>query len=357
MAVFDFDGATNTGGQFGQSAVHTSTAFTENGVSFTFTSNMNVSVFDPINNNDFDNPGIASTTAPALEFSANGTATLAIVDTDPSQQFLSNPNVQFSSYFNSGGLSVKFINTVTPNTVTVNLPAGSFFYNTAVGTYFTASAVGQFNQIVFTFANDAAHVHAINGTPACFLEGTLIETALGPKRVEDLVEGDMLVMADGGTAPMVWLGRQPVDIATANPAELFPVRIAAGALNDNLPARDLYLSPDHALLIDGILVNAGALVNGRTITQTRHMPGETFMYYHVETPGHQVLVAEGTPCETFCDFNGRDDFENAEDRADAPAIEEMPLLRVTAPRMLPERLRARLAARAETLLGRSTRAA
>ncbi|KMW57739.1 hypothetical protein AIOL_002706 [Candidatus Rhodobacter oscarellae] len=50
-----------------------------------------------------------------------------------------------------------------------------------------------------------------------------------------------------------------------------------------VPSRDLYVSPDHAVEIDGVLINAMALDNGTTITQVAKMPLDGFTYYHVET--------------------------------------------------------------------------
>jgi len=46
-----------------------------------------------------------------------------------------------------------------------------------------------------------------------------------------------------------------------------PIRIKAGVLEVNVPARDLLLSPDHALLIDDVLIRVGALVNGICIVR------------------------------------------------------------------------------------------
>jgi len=46
---------------------------------------------------------------------------------------------------------------------------------------------------------------------------------------------------------------------------LRPVLIRRGAMADELPRRDLSVSPEHALWIDGVLVPARLLTNGITI--------------------------------------------------------------------------------------------
>ena len=47
----------------------------------------------------------------------------------------------------------------------------------------------------------------------------------------------------------------------------------------------------------GLLINAGALVNGSSILKTT--PTDTFTYYHVELDKHALLVAEGTAAESY----------------------------------------------------------
>lgn len=133
----------------------------------------------------------------------------------------------------------------------------------------------------------------------CFLQGTLIETKNGPVPVEDLKPGDMLITADGRKTPVIWVGHQyvPTPVATKECAN--PIRIAAGAIAENVPKRNLYVSPDHAIFIDGMLYCASALQNGNSINQVDLMPMTGFNYYHVETEAHEVILAEGCPTETY----------------------------------------------------------
>ena len=142
------------------------------------------------------------------------------------------------------------------------------------------------------------NVELADPTPECFLPGTQILTEDGYKNVEELKIGDRLQTADGKIEPIKWIGYQTVNPAKiANPLRGFPVEIKAGALGENLPTRNLYVSPDHALLVDGLLINAGALVNGVSIVKTE--PTETFVYHHIELENHALLIAEGTLAETY----------------------------------------------------------
>jgi hypothetical protein len=149
-----------------------------------------------------------------------------------------------------------------------------------------------------------------------------------------------------------WIGRRVVHTRFADPLRSWPVRIMAGALGDNLPTQDLLLSPDHALYLDGALVHAGALVNGRTIVQQRPQ-GETFTYYHLEIDSHALILANGTPAETFVDTVERMAFDNwAEHEALYPrgrSVSELPYPRAKSARQLPRALRQRLDARATAL--------
>jgi hypothetical protein len=195
--------------------------------------------------------------------------------------------------------------------------------------------------------------------PVCFMPGTLVATPSGERAVETLAAGDLVLTACGRAAPVRWLGRQTVSTRFADPLRVLPVRIAAGALGEGLPRRDLLLSPDHALLVDGALAQAGALVNGTTVRREAGVP-EVFTYWHVELHDHALVLAEGVPAETFIDNVARLAFDNwAEHEAagsEAP-IAEMALPRAKSARQLPRATRRRLAERAALLLGRETAAA
>ncbi len=147
---------------------------------------------------------------------------------------------------------------------------------------------------------------------ACFATGTLIRTADGDVPVEALRIGARAVLADGGSAPIIWIGHRDVDcLSEADPHATWPIRVRMGAFGPGRPARDLYLSPDHAVFIDGVLVPVKHLIDGDTI---RPEPRDRVTWWHVELPRHDVVVAEGLPCESFLDTGARHDTERQRTR-------------------------------------------
>lgn len=198
--------------------------------------------------------------------------------------------------------------------------------------------------------------------PVCFLPGTLIACP-GEHAVETLEIGDLVLTADGRPVPVKWLGRQTVLPIFGLPASRQPICISAGALGDGLPVRDLRLTATHALLIDGVLVHAGALVNGTTIRRIASPElGERFVVYHIETENHEIVLAEGTPAETFIDNVSRERFDNyAEYQAlygPAPAaMEELRQPRAMSSRQVPAAIRARVSAARNMLVSAHRRVA
>lgn len=186
----------------------------------------------------------------------------------------------------------------------------------------------------------------------CFMAGTLIRTPDGEAAVETLERGDLVVTADGAAKPVRWVGRQTVSAIFADPLRNWPIRVKAGALADNVPSRDLLLSPDHALLVGGVLIQAAALVNETSIVRESEV-SSVFVYYHVELDDHSLILAENTPAETFVDNADRRNFDNwAEHDAlfpDGKPIVELAIPRAKGRRQVPMRIRAALDARAQVI--------
>jgi len=143
----------------------------------------------------------------------------------------------------------------------------------------------------------------------CFTAGTLIDTPDGPRRVEDLRPGDLVLTADDGPQPVRWVGQRRVAWhEMARDARLRPVTIVAGAFGPGLPQRDLAVSRQHRILRSGwacelhfalpeVLVPAHRLVNGRTVRLD--LPQADVTYVHFLCDRHQIVTAEGLASESF----------------------------------------------------------
>ena len=136
----------------------------------------------------------------------------------------------------------------------------------------------------------------------CFLKGTTIRTASGDRKVEDLAAGDLLPTVFGGTCPIQRIEgytRKKSDTTKAWSKDVLPVRVARSALGPDVPHADLYITKAHALLIDGVLVMAGSLINGTTITLHDAREHDELEFFHIKLASHDVIYAEGAPCETL----------------------------------------------------------
>jgi hypothetical protein len=144
---------------------------------------------------------------------------------------------------------------------------------------------------------------------ASFLAATAIATPDGPRPAESLLAGDLVLTADDGPQRLTHVTRQFL-----SGAELFlwpglrPVRVCAGALGAGMPRSDLRLAPDHRVVVSGpavsmlfgeaeVLVRIGDLVDHRTIRPDHGL--RQAEYIHLGLHRHQVLVAEGTGCESL----------------------------------------------------------
>ena len=145
----------------------------------------------------------------------------------------------------------------------------------------------------------------------CFCEGTLIRTEAGETRVEQLQIGDTVQTHSGAARRIKWIGNRSYDGKfIAGNHLMLPICIKADAIADGVPARDLHVSPGHAIYCSGALVPAWRLVNGVSITQAQQVDHVT--YYHVELESHDVIFAENCPAESFLDDTGfRGQFHNA----------------------------------------------
>ncbi len=147
--------------------------------------------------------------------------------------------------------------------------------------------------------------------PVCFLAGTNILTPKGEVRIEDLKNGDTVITVSGDEKPIRWLAYMKHKRRGPRwDRNVRPVKIAKGALGDHLPKADLLVSGAHCLLIQGLLIPAAHLVNGRSITRLPCADVHELVYYHIELEKHDAVFANGTPAETLQGDTNRKLFDN-----------------------------------------------
>ena len=82
------------------------------------------------------------------------------------------------------------------------------------------------------------------------------------------------------------------------PNQVWPVRVAAGAFGPGRPHNELFLSPDHAVYVGGVLIPIRHLINASTIAQVAM---DHVTCYHIELLQHDVVLVQGLPAESFLD--------------------------------------------------------
>lgn len=129
--------------------------------------------------------------------------------------------------------------------------------------------------------------------------GTLISTAFGPRLIETLKLSDQIETLDSGLQPLRSIHVQKLRVTTENA----PIRIEAGVIGNDAP---LLLGPHHHVLITGwqaelffgqedVLIEAGSLVNGTTITRDQ---AEAIEYFSLGFDEHQIILAHDAPVES-----------------------------------------------------------
>jgi hypothetical protein len=169
---------------------------------------------------------------------------------------------------------------------------------------------GESSPLTFIGVGTTTVIIDVGTSVLCFLSGTRIATPNGEVAIEDFEIGDTVLTIDGSTQRVTFIGQRRLDLTRhPRPHTVYPVRILAGALADGVPRRDLLVSPDHALYLQGVLVPAKDLVDGVLIKQDSSF--KSVHYYHLELEGHDVLIANGAGAESFLDVGHRGMFENS----------------------------------------------
>jgi hypothetical protein len=161
----------------------------------------------------------------------------------------------------------------------------------------------------------------------CFARGSQILTVDGDVPVENLTVGDWVVTTNAAVQ-VKWIGRQVLTKARSASwgRNVAPIRISRFAIDDQTPQRDLYLSQEHSLLIDGALIPVKYLVNGHSIVFDDDAGrSDTIEYFCVELDTHEVIYAEGTPAETFLYTGGQIAWDNLGEYKELYGTERTPM--------------------------------
>jgi hypothetical protein len=226
----------------------------------------------------------------------------------------------------TGGGSYQFIGATAGDTAGYAVAAAGDIDNDGladliIGAYAADGGGGDSGGAYVVYGSELAAMDAADGTadgvidldhaaapPVCFVAGTLIATPSGAVPVESLRPGDLVATWDQGAQPVRWVThttRSLADLVT-NP-KWRPVRIPVGALGHKQPVRDLYVSRQHRMLITGKkairrygcaqkLLPAKDLIGWRGIELC---PPRPVSYWHVALDPYAMLIANGTPTESF----------------------------------------------------------
>ena len=216
----------------------------------------------------------------------------------------------------AGFLNIKVLDIQTTETVE---PGGGKIQNTTTYIYQSSSIefvdyLGYAPNSISTISDGLGGVAVLtlDTNSLCFCSGVRIATPDSEVPVEQLAVGDNVRTMDGAVRTIVWIGVGKVLATRGRRNAATPVIIRKGALDENIPNRDLRVTKGHSLFIDGVLIPVEYLINHRSILWDDRAQEVTL--YHVELATHDVLIANGALAESYRDDGNRWLFQNANSR-------------------------------------------
>ncbi|ARW10056.1 Hint domain-containing protein [Acetobacter ascendens] len=206
-----------------------------------------------------------------------------------------NKETIISTDLNAGsGYTNQNLYVVIPDTATVSNPLN-----------ITESLSGAYS--VTTITTDGTY----SDTFVCFLKDSLIKTENGSVPVQNIVPGEMISVFINGAEEqkeVVWAGTAHVVVNANLPEDQagYPVRILKDAFAENVPCKDMLITSEHCLFVEGSFVPARMLVNSRSIYYDTTIT--SYDYYHIETEKHSVIMADGILTESYLDTGNRRNF-------------------------------------------------
>jgi hypothetical protein len=205
-------------------------------------------------------------------------------------------NTKYGNFISSNGIDFSSSNNMTIN--------GNLFH------------FGTNDTINFNASGDS--VNGQGGPVVCYLKGTKILTQRGHIAIENnitydrvitkgkIINNETLANDNFKLEPIVWLSKFKVRQPSS---ESFPICIKQNALGPNRPFEDLYVSPNHGIIVKGKIVRAKDLVNDESIFQD--WSNDSLIYYHLELKSHSAIVANGILSESYLDIENRYKFESS----------------------------------------------
>src|SRR5436190_8171069 len=203
----------------------------------------------------------------------------------------------FSASNRDDGTNASFLNLSLDRDFTGTPGTADFQLTNSVG------AAVSFSIDPYLFIDDGA-------ANPCYCRGTSIATENGEVPVERLRIGDRVITRSAPARPIRWIGRRSYAGRFAlGQREILPICVKRSALDNDVPRRDLWISPNHAMYLDGVLIEAKDLVNGVSVYQAEAV--DEIEYFHIEFDSHDAIIAEGAWSESFINDDNRGLFHNA----------------------------------------------
>lgn len=135
----------------------------------------------------------------------------------------------------------------------------------------------------------------------CFLEGTFIETPDGPRTIETLRPGDLILDTDGCEQELLYVQQRAHRKDGAN----YAIRFSSGIMGVE---RDLFISADHGVFCGAGLVGSDrrteCLVRGDALTcvdgvDVLETPRMSHSFWNIMCRKHSLIRVHGLVCETM----------------------------------------------------------
>ncbi len=162
------------------------------------------------------------------------------------------------------------------------------------------------------FGNGAIALNNANFAPppvyVCFCAGTNILTPSGYRKIETLIQGDLVVTAQGVPKSILWIGQTDVSVEEMRrDPDRRPIRIKANSINPGVPSIDLDVSAQHRIAIQNpyaaLLFGEGCvMVRAKHLTGSiaeRLVPSSPVSYFHLLLDEHDMVIANGLETESF----------------------------------------------------------